>query len=637
MTMLDRMRRHRNWLKYSLGIVVLSFIVFYIPSFLRTSGDPTGPNETLATVGGQTITVATFRRAYQAQLQNYQRAYGGSLNEQLLKQMGIDRQILQQLIDERAAVAEAERLGMAVSDPEVARRIYEIPAFQQNGQFAGQALYEQVLQMQRPPLSPAEFEDNLRRALLVEKLRTAVTDWISVNDDEVTAEFKKRNEKVKLELVVFSADKFHDQAQATDADVQKWFDQHKEQYRIGEKRKIRYLLIDTDALKAKIVVPPGDIERHYQENIQQYSTPEQVRASHILLKTDGKNDEAVKAKAEALLKQARAGADFAELARKNSEDEASAKQGGDLDYFGRGKMVKEFEDVAFTQQPGTISDLVKSQFGYHIIKVVDKKAATTRPLDQVRAQIADQMAYERAQEQATQIANTLAKQIKTGADLDRAAASQGLKVQESGFFSHDEPIMNIGPAPNITERAFTLANNAVDGPMRVARGQVFFTTVGSQPSRLPTLAEVKEKVHDDVLREKAKDLSRARADALAADFKSDFSKAAKTAGLDVKTTELVARGSSLPDVGNNAAVDAAVFALPAGSVTGPIVTDAGTVIAHVVERQDAKPDELKSGMDTLRTELVNERRSRFFGAYMQKAREQLKADINEDTLRRVVG
>ncbi len=355
------------------------------------------------------------------------------------------------------------------------------------------------------------------------------------------------------------------------------------------------------------------------------------------MKTDGKNDDEVRAKAEALLKQVRAGADFAGLARKNSEDEGSAKQGGDLDYFGRGKMVKEFEDVAFTQAPGTISDLVKSQFGYHIIKVVDKKAATTRPLEQVRAQITDQMAYERAQEQATQIANTLGKQIKTGSDLDAAASSQGLKVQESGFFSHDEPIMNIGPAPNITERAFTLAVNAVDGPMRVARGQVFFTTVGSQPSRLPTLAEVKEKVHDDVLREKAKDLSRARADALAADFKADFTKAAKTAGLEVKTTELVARGSTLPEVGNSPAVDAAVFGLPAGAVTAPIVTDTGTVIVHVVERQDPKPEELKSGMETLRTEIVGERRGRFFTAYMQKAREQLKADINEDTLRRVVG
>src|SRR5262249_55186491 len=170
----------------------------------------------------------------------------------------------------------------------------------------------------------------------------------------------------------------------------------KKDLRIPEKRKIRYLLIDIDAMRAKVAVPPADIEKEYNNNVEQYTTPEQVRASHILLKTEGKDDAAVKAKAEELLKQARAGADFAELARKNSEDEGSAKNGGDLDYFGKGRMVPEFDAAVFAMQPGQISDLVKTQYGYHIIKLVDKKPATTRSLAEVRQQLNDQLAYQRA-------------------------------------------------------------------------------------------------------------------------------------------------------------------------------------------------------------------------------------------------
>lgn len=636
MTMLDRMRRHKSWLKWSLALVVLSFIVFYIPSVLRTDTDAAGPEDAVARVSGQTITVDAFRRAYQSQLQAYQRAYGASLNEQFLKQMGIDQQILQQLIDERAAAAEAERLGLNVSDQEVARRIFAIPAFQQNGQFAGQQVYEQVLQMQRPPLTTSEFEENLRRALLVEKLRGTVTDWISVGDREVEQEYRRRNEKAKLELVVFSADKMRDQVVVGDADVASYFEPHKEQYRVGEKRKIKYLLVDADALKAKVVVPPADVERNYQQNLQTHSTPEQVRASHILFKTEGKDDAAVKARAEAILKQAKAGADFAELAKKHSED-SSAAQGGDLDYFGHGRMVKEFEDVAFSLAPGAMSDLVKTQFGYHIIKVVDKKPASTRTLAEATPQIADRLAEERAQAQASDLAGVLAKEISAAADLDKAARAHGLTVQESGFFTKDEPIMGIGPAPDVSEQAFTLKDGAVAGPLHVARGQLFMTTVGKQDSRLPALAEVKDKAREDVTRAKARDLSRARAEALAADFKTDFAGAARKAGLDVKTTELVARGSTLPEIGINPAVDAAAFALPAGSVTGPIVTDAGTVIARVVERQDVKPDEFAASKDGLRTELQNDQRNRFFSAYMLKARDKMKTEINQDLVRRVVG
>jgi peptidyl-prolyl cis-trans isomerase D len=635
MTMLDRMRRHRGWLKWSLALVVLAFIVFYIPDFLRQGDTSASPNAVVARVGGQEITAATFRRAYQSQLQEYQRRYGGSINEQLLRQMGIDRQILQQLIDERAAIAEAQRLGLTVTDAELAHRISVIPAFQQGGQFVGHDIYEQVLRRQR--LTPEEFEENLRSALLAEKLRAAVTDWVAVSDADLEREYRRRNEKVKLELVVFTPETAQKDVNVTDAEVNAEFEKHKDRYRIPEKRKIRYLLVDTDAVKAKVVIPPGDVERYYQQNVQQYSTPEQVRASHILLKTEGKDDAAVKAQAESILTQVKAGADFAELAKKVSQDEASAANGGDLDYFGRGRMVKEFEGAAFSLAPGSISDLVKTQYGYHIIKVVDKKPAATRPFEEVRQQIADQLAYERAQTQVSELATTLASDIKSPADLDTVAKARGLSVQDSAFFSKDEPINTLGPAPEVASEAFLMKEGAVAGPLRVPRGQVFFALTGKQDARIPKLDEVKDRVRADAAREKARDASRQRAESLAAEFKANFAGAAKKAGLPVKTTELIPRGSPLPDVGVSAAVDAAVFGLPVGSVTAPIATDAGTVVARVAERQDVTPQELTTARDGLRAELLNEQRTRFFGAYMGKARERLKTSINEENVRRVIG
>jgi peptidyl-prolyl cis-trans isomerase D len=633
--MLDRMRRHKAWLNWTLVLVVAAFIWFYVPDFFD-QGQAGTVNEVVATVGDQQITAGAFRTAYQNQLEAYRRAYGGNINEQLMKQLGIDQQILQQMIDERAAVAEARRLGLKVSDQEVAARIFAMPAFQQNGQFAGEEVYEQVLRMQRPPLTKSEFEENLRRALLVDKLRGTVTDWIAVSDEEIDREYVRRNDKVKVELVTFSADTMRDQVTVSDADVASYFESHKENYRTGEKRKIRFLLVDADALKSKIVVPPGDVERYYRDNIQQFSTPEQVRASHILLKTEGKDDEAVKAKAEEILKEVKAGKDFAALAKKYSEDEASASQGGDLDYFGRGRMVKEFEDKAFELEPGQVSDLVKTPFGYHIIKVIDKKPATTRPFAEVQQQIADQLAYERAQERASTIASEIEKAVSSPDDLAKAAQQHGLKVEESGFFTKDEPIMGLGPVPEVTERAFTVQDGTVTGPIRSARGPVFFTVVGRQDSKLPALAEVKDRVKDDLVRERARELSKTRAASLAAEFKKNFAGAAKSAKLDVKSTEYVARGTAWPGIGASPALDQAVFALPQGGVSDPVVTDNGTVIARVVEKEEATPDEVAAGRDALRAELLNERRGRFFSAYMMKARDRMKTSINQDSLKRVV-
>ena len=639
MTMLDRMRRHKAWLKWSLALVVLTFVVFYIPDFLTTNTGA-APSEVLAEVEGEPITVGTFTRRYNAQLTNYRNAYGGQMNDQLLKQLGIDRQILNQLVDEEAMVAESRKQGISVSDVEIRERILALPGFQENGKFVGEQRYRQILQFQNPPLTTKDFEASLRRALQIEKLRTALTGWMSVSDQDVAEEFRKRNEKIKLEVVPITAAAFKNQVTVTDAELVPYFEKAKDKYRIAEKRKIKYAVVNVDQVRQTITVPEADINAFYQQNLPQYQTPAQVRASHILFKLEGKDEKAVQAVAEDVLTKAKApGADFASLAKQYSEDDSNNTNGGDLDYFGRGRMVAEFDAAAFSMKTGEISNLVKTAFGYHIIKVTDSKPDTTRPLAEVRAEIEDQLKWQKAQAEAERIAKSLEATTKTPADLEKMAKERSLPVVETGLFLADEPIGALGPQPEMAQRIFVTKEGEVTPALRVAAGWAFATVTGRQDAYVPKLDEVKEKVRDDVAAERAAELAKSRAAAIAADLKAakDFTAAAKNAGLEVKTTELIARGGAIPDLGVSEAIDEAAFALPVGGVSDAISTPTGTAIVRVADKVAVTDAEIEAGRDQLRDELVNQRRDRFFAAYMQKAKQSLTINIRQDTLARIVG
>jgi peptidyl-prolyl cis-trans isomerase D len=635
MTMLDRMRRHKGWLKWSLAIVILAFVVLYIPSFLEPG--LAGNSDVVASVDGRDITVGRFRQAYQRQMQAYRTQFGGNVDEKMLKQLGIDQRIVQQMIEEETALAEASRLGITATDEEVRTRIATMPGLQENGQFIGEQRYRQLLEMQNPPLTPSDFEEQVRRGVTMQKLQAALTNWITLNDKELDDEYKRRNEKVKLAVVSFPADKFREGLEATDAELASYYEAHKNELKIPEKRKVKYALVDMQAIRERTQISPQDIQRAYEDKQQQYSTPEQVRASHILLKTEGKDEAAVKKQAEELLAKVKAGADFAQLATKYSEDEVSKAKGGDLDFFPQGQMVPEFDKAAFSMKPGEISDLVKTQYGYHIIKVIDKKAATTKPLEEVRAQIEDELKWERAQTEAQRIADDVAGKLKTPADFDTVAKGRGLTVGDSPLFSKEEPIGGLGVAPAVAERAFELKDGEVSESIRTPQGFAFVTVTGRQDAYVPKLEEVKARVRDEVLKKKAVDVARQRAAAVASQMKSgDFNAAAKSAGLDVKTTEFVARGAAIADVGTSAAVDAVAFSLPVGGVSDPVVTDNATVIVKVLERQDPAPSDAVSAKATLKTELLGERRNRFYASYMTKARERMKVNVNRELIAQLV-
>ena len=634
MTMLDRMRRHQNWLKWILGIVVVAFIFIYVPAFMKPAGLGATPDDALATVDGQPVLVGTYQRVYNQQVQNLRSAYGDQFNEQMIQQLGIGQRILQQLLDDEAVQAEARRLGIRVSDEEVKQRLFAIPAFNENGQFIGSERYEQLLRQQRPPIRPSDFERDIRRQLASEKLQTLVTAWVQVEDADVEREFSRRNEKVKLELSVFTANQFRNSVQPTDADIKAQFSADPEKYRIPEKRRVRFLALDGNALKSRMTVTPAEIAQAYEQNKAMFSTPEQVRASHILLKTEGKDKAAVRKQMEPILAKVKAGGDFAALAKQYSED-GSKDSGGDLSYFGHGKMVKEFDDAAWALEVGQTSDIVESEFGFHIIKLTDKKPAMNRTLDQVRPQLEDQVKSQKAQVEARKKADELAGQIKTPADLDKVAKTESLQIQDSGLFGREEPLAGLGFAPAVAAKAFELQPGQVSEKLETQQGFAWIQVMETKPSALPTLDQVKDKVRDDVVRLKAVDVAKAKAATMASAAKGNFAAAAKAAGVEVKTTELITRGTALPEIGINQQVEDVVFKLKQGETSAPISTDNAVVVVRVKERQDPKPGEFDSGKDRLKDELRNQKQTEFFGAYMAKARDKFSLTYNQQAIQQV--
>lgn len=630
MTMLDRMRRHKAWLKWTLALAGFALLVLGFPLIQPPPETPGTLTDVLAQVGDQEITVGEFQTLFRRQLQSYQVQSGGEITADLLRSMGIDRQLLQQVIDEYAALQEAARLGVTVSDAEVREAIVSLPAFQQDGEFIGEAAYLQMLRMQQPPLSPADFEENVRRSLMLQRLQAALTDWITVSDDDVEREHVRRNERVRLSAVSFRADDFREGLDATDDDVAALFEQNANDYLVPEKRRLRFVLIDVPALKAAFTPSDADVQAYYDNNLDRYTEEVDLRVSHILLRTQDAELAEVQAQAESIVAEARNGADFAELARRYSEDEGTRDAGGDLGRITRGQMVPEFEGAAFALEQDEVSDPVTSMFGVHVIKATEKTGGATQTLDDVRDAIVDILQQESADARALALAEAMSLEIDEAVDLEAAAARRGLEAQESGFAALGEPVLGLGFSSEVTTQAFQLAEGEVAGPIPTPTGPAFVTVTGIQAPYVPPLEEVEARVRDDVIRRKAFVLAQERADAVAAVLQDadDFGAAAEAEELDVNESGLIARGAAVPGVGVNAQVEAVAFSLVPGETSDPVLTGNSAVVLHLHEREDADPAALQTSRERLRSEMILERQNQFYGAYMENAKARIPISID---------
>jgi peptidyl-prolyl cis-trans isomerase D len=635
------MRRHRRWLYIFLWLVIAAFIILYVPA-LQDRGQGT-PSETVVSVGGLKVSVGEYQRAYGRQRQMYQRLYQGRLDENALRQLGLENQVLDGLVTERLVELETQRLGITVPDEAVARAVATSPDFQDNGRFIGTDEIRRRLEL--AGMTEEDFEHSLRRQLERASLEGLIGAGVVVSDAEVEREFRRRTEQVKLEYVLVDAARYAAGIQPTPEEVAERFAAKKESYRIPEKRVVSFVLLDRATLQPQVAVTDRELQLYYQDHREEFRQEEQACASHILVKVkaatggEGHTDAEAQAIARGLVEQLKAGADFAALAKKSSEDQGSAANGGDLSCFGPGRMVPEFDDAVFALEPGQLSDLVKTTFGYHIIRLTSKRAAMVLPLAQVKDRIRATVTDRKTRELGEQKAQAMADALGRGRSLEEAAKAQGLTLQKSAPIARGDtpPVL---ASPTLVARVFEMKpGQAEKEGFSVPQGAAFISLAEIQPARAPELKDVEERVRKDLVEEAA--LAQARAVAAAVRTKAatlGLEKAAAAEKLVRKETPaLTGRGEALGDLGTGAALEETAFSLPEKTFSEPVRAASGYAVLRVLERKPFDAAELERQKAQIRAGLRQQKQAALFQAFVVAARDRYVIERNAQAYRRALG
>jgi peptidyl-prolyl cis-trans isomerase D len=564
--MLDFVRNKQKSIiiKIAFAIIILSFVIGY--AMLSSPGGPAAEdqNAEAAVVNGKAIAFNDFQTTYSNLYQVYQNIYQDQFTPALEKQLKLAEKTLDSLIDQALLQDEAERQDIKVSGKELIDAIANIPAFQENGVFSKDR-YLQVLAYQR--LDSEQFEAMQRSELITTKVREQLQAGITVTEEEIDEEFRNNNEKVNLNYVSLTPASFEKKVKVTDEALAAYFAEQQEVFRTPEMVSLRYLQFVPERYIDDVTFDENELEKYHRRHLDQFEILEKIKASHILIKVDEGTDEAVRAEkkafAEKLLEEVKAGKDFAELARVNSDDAASAVKGGNLGYFTRGSMVKPFEQAAFNMKPGDISDVVETTFGYHIIKVEEYTEPGVRSLaesmDEVKAGLRQQKAKQLAFEKAMDAYNI---NRKTG-DLEAAAAANELGLKESGLFARDGYIDGIGSNQEIINAAHLLEENKLAKPVATDDGIILFALKERVPSHIPELDEVKDLVTASYQAMEAVKLAKAAAEEMVADLLdgSSLAKLAKRRNYTVEETGEFTRTYSpfVPRLGTSEELSKAAF------------------------------------------------------------------------------
>ena len=476
---------------FFLSIVSIGMVITLAP--LPTGDTSRADSNVLASIGGSNITTADLQRTIQARFRN-----SPQMNESKMIPV-LAGSLLDEMVLQRALMSQARKMGIEVSDPELGQTLQSIPWLTQNGSFIGIDHYQDVI-YQQTGMSVPEFEAELRNKLLLDKIRGVVTDGVEVQPQEVLQEFQHRNAKAKIEYVLFDPSQFIKGVRVSSEALEAFFKRDPDRYKLPEQRKVRYVLIDPDHVRGQVKVTDEEGRQYYTQHLSDYRISDRVKVAHILFKTAGKapaEAAAIEKKALDVLNQIKGGASFADLAKKYSED-TSASNGGELGWVVRGQTVKELEDTAFSMKPGQVSDLVKTVYGIHILKLEDKQTAHLQSFGEVKGSILVELEKQRLADAQEKLANDLLSRLRLKPDaFEDVVRKAGLEPQMSPLFRYGQAVADLGTGDSFENLAFQLHKGEVGTPISVPKGQAIIQLADIVPEHVPTLEEVRARAEED--------------------------------------------------------------------------------------------------------------------------------------------
>lgn len=608
----------RYLLIFFLSIVSIGMVITLAP--IGGSDTTQVAANVLARVDGVNITTEDLRRTINSQLQGLpqaqQSAFVGRLAGTLLDGM----------IFQRALTAQATKMGLQVTNDELTQSLRSIPGLYQNGNFAGMAAYQNYVQ-QETGLSVAQFEAQFRQRILLDKLRDAVTDNVVVTPAEAFTEFKHRNEKAKVDYAIFDPSQFLKAVEVTPAALDAFFKKDPSRYQIPPERKVRYVLVDPDKVRAQAAVDDATLLGYYKLHLSEFRVPDRVKVEHILLKTTGKSPAEVaeiQKKAEGVLDQVKAGADFADLARKESEDTASAQNGGEVGWITHGQTVKEFDQAAFSMNPGDVR-LVQTEYGFHIIKVEDKQVAHLQSFDEVKNQLRTELEKQRLSDTQQTVADNFYRQARANpTQFEALAKKAGLNVQESPLFKLGQAVPDFGNSEAFSNLAFQLRQGEVGQPVSVPKGLAVIQVVEIVPEHIPSLSEVQAKVEEDYRASQSNVLAAQKAQEFLSKIKAgeDFKKTAKNFGVTPRESKDFTRQDNLNESIPASAV-ASAFTLAVGQ-SDLAKAASSVVVFQVVAKTPANEADFAPQQAQIMESVLERKRNVAFEIYEQNLKQQME-------------
>lgn len=643
--MLKVMRDSFHHLRWVLIAVVASFVFGFVFVNMGMGGSGFGgakeDRSFAAKVNGETISYTDYYRALKNMEDMYRQMYGQQFTPEMATQMGLQQQVLNSLVDQRLLVQEAKRIHLQGTPEEVRKKLLSIPTFSPDGKFVGMELYNRYVTGPLGYSSAAEFEGDLADQITLEKMESVIQNSVVVSPKSVDAEYRRNNENAKIRYVLVPAMQQAATVKVTDAEIEAHYKANQSKFAHGAQRSIRYLLADYTKIRALMKPTEENLRQRYEAGKSGFSQPASAHVLHILVKSEPgatpQADAAAKAKAESLVKQLRAGADFATLARANSEDASSSGNGGDMGFVTMGQTVEPFERAIFSIPLNTISDPIRTtEFGYHIVKVTERRPESVRSFEEVRPQLALQAATDMAKDAARDEINRVNALIKQNrpADLNAFVALANDKVtsNDSGWFARSEPILGIGQHEPLADWSFKAKNGDISDPIGTPRGIAIAYLADTRAAGVSSLSEVRQKVEEETRQEKAREASKAMLAQMMAGAHTIDEIAQKT-GQQVREATVNRQGPVAGLAGDSSQLVDAALTANVGELKGPVVVGDGAVALQVTEQKKVTPEELATGRaafaDNLRTQQARSLRA----ALVKRLRKDADVTINDEITR----